>query len=100
MLSDFGRDFRYAVRALLRTPTFAATVVATLALGIGRTRLSSAPSTRFFFCATRRLPTRIASSPSIHPPATTATPVRPIRIISTCATAGRSPHLRPTRKCP
>ena len=35
MLSDFGRDFRYAVRALLRTPTFTATVVATLALGIG-----------------------------------------------------------------
>ena len=35
MLSDFGRDLRYAVRALLRTPTFTATVVATLALGIG-----------------------------------------------------------------
>ncbi len=35
MLSDFGRDLRYAVRAPLRTPTFTATVVATLALGIG-----------------------------------------------------------------
>jgi putative ABC transport system permease protein len=35
MLSDLGRDFRYALRALLRAPTFAGTVIATLALGIG-----------------------------------------------------------------
>jgi hypothetical protein len=35
MLSDLNRDFRYAVRALLRAPTFAATVIAILALGIG-----------------------------------------------------------------
>ena len=35
MLSDLSRDFRYALRALLRAPTFAATVIATLALGIG-----------------------------------------------------------------
>ena len=35
MLSDLGRDLRYAVRTLLRAPTFAATVIATLALGIG-----------------------------------------------------------------
>ena len=35
MLSDLSRDFRYAFRALLRTPTFTATVIATLALGIG-----------------------------------------------------------------
>jgi predicted permease len=35
MLSDLSRDFRYAVRALLRAPTFTATVVATLSLGIG-----------------------------------------------------------------
>jgi hypothetical protein len=35
MLSDLGRDLRYALRALLRTPTFAATVIATLSLGIG-----------------------------------------------------------------
>ncbi len=35
MLSDFSRDFRYALRALLRAPTFAATVIATLSLGIG-----------------------------------------------------------------
>ena len=35
MLSDLGRDCRYALRALLRAPTFSATVVATLSLGIG-----------------------------------------------------------------
>ena len=35
MLSDLSRDFRYALRALLRAPTFAASVIATLALGIG-----------------------------------------------------------------
>lgn len=35
MLSDLGRDFRYALRVLLRAPTFAATVIATLSLGIG-----------------------------------------------------------------
>jgi putative ABC transport system permease protein len=35
MLSDLSRDVRYALRALLRAPTFAATVIATLALGIG-----------------------------------------------------------------
>jgi predicted permease len=35
MLSDLNRDFRYALRALLRAPTFAATVIATLSLGIG-----------------------------------------------------------------
>jgi predicted permease len=35
MLSDLGRDCQYALRALLRAPTFAATVIATLSLGIG-----------------------------------------------------------------
>jgi len=35
MLSDLSRDFQYAVRTLLRAPAFAATVIATLALGIG-----------------------------------------------------------------
>jgi putative ABC transport system permease protein len=35
MLSDLGRDFRYAYRGLLRAPTFAATLIVTLALGIG-----------------------------------------------------------------
>jgi hypothetical protein len=35
MLSDLGRDVRYALRALRRAPTFAATVVAALSLGIG-----------------------------------------------------------------
>jgi predicted permease len=35
MLSDLGRDFRYALRALLRAPAFTATVIATLSLGIG-----------------------------------------------------------------
>jgi macrolide transport system ATP-binding/permease protein len=35
MLSDLSRDVRYALRALLHAPTLAATVIATLALGIG-----------------------------------------------------------------
>jgi putative ABC transport system permease protein len=35
MLADLGRDFRYAIRGLVRTPAFAATVIATLSLGIG-----------------------------------------------------------------
>jgi putative ABC transport system permease protein len=35
MLSDLSHDLRYALRALLRTPAFAATVIATLSLGIG-----------------------------------------------------------------
>ena len=35
MWSDLGRDIRYALRALLRAPTFAATIIATLSLGIG-----------------------------------------------------------------
>jgi predicted permease len=33
--SDLGRDCRYALRTLVRAPAFAATVIATLALGIG-----------------------------------------------------------------
>jgi putative ABC transport system permease protein len=35
MLSDLGRDVRYALRMLLRTPGFAFVVTLTLALGIG-----------------------------------------------------------------
>ena len=35
MLSDLGRDVRYALRSLLRTPTLTITVIATLSLGIG-----------------------------------------------------------------
>jgi hypothetical protein len=35
MLSDLNRDFRYALRALLRAPTFTATIITTLSLGIG-----------------------------------------------------------------
>lgn len=35
MLDDFRRDVLYAVRLLLRTPTFAAVAAVTLALGIG-----------------------------------------------------------------
>jgi hypothetical protein len=35
VLSDLGRDLRYALRTLLRAPTLAATVIATLSLGIG-----------------------------------------------------------------
>lgn len=35
MLPDFARDLRYALRALLHAPTFTATVIATLSLGIG-----------------------------------------------------------------
>ncbi len=34
-LEDMGKDLRYALRALLRTPTFAITAIMTLALGIG-----------------------------------------------------------------
>ena len=33
--STMKQDLRYAIRMLLRAPTFAATVIATLALGIG-----------------------------------------------------------------
>jgi macrolide transport system ATP-binding/permease protein len=35
MLRDLGRDFRYASRTLLRAPTFGATVIVTLSIGIG-----------------------------------------------------------------
>jgi predicted permease len=35
ILSDLGRDLRHALRTLLRAPAFTATIVATLALGIG-----------------------------------------------------------------
>ena len=35
MWSDAGRDVRYALRGLRQAPAFAATVIATLALGIG-----------------------------------------------------------------
>jgi putative ABC transport system permease protein len=35
MLSDLTRDLRYAIRTLLRMPTFTATVIVTLSLGIG-----------------------------------------------------------------
>ncbi len=35
MLSDLGRDVRYAIRSLLRTPTFTVTVIVTLSLGLG-----------------------------------------------------------------
>lgn len=35
MLSDLGRDCRYAFRVLLRAPAFAGAVILTLALGIG-----------------------------------------------------------------
>src|SRR3954452_7578591 len=34
-LEGWLRDFRYAIRVLLRSPAFTATVVITLALGIG-----------------------------------------------------------------
>ncbi len=37
MLSDLARDFRYALRTLFHAPIFGATVIATLALGIGGT---------------------------------------------------------------
>ena len=33
MLSDLGRDVRYALRSLLRTPTFTVTVMVTLSPG-------------------------------------------------------------------
>lgn len=35
--ADIGRDLRYGARLLVRRPTFAATAIATLALGIGAT---------------------------------------------------------------
>src|SRR5687768_2963819 len=37
MLADLPRDFRYAARSLMRTPSFTVVAVAVLALGIGAT---------------------------------------------------------------
>ena len=42
MLGDLVRDFRYAGRSLLRTPSFTVVAVAVLALGIGATSAVSA----------------------------------------------------------
>ena len=44
-LDDLGRDMRHAVRAVGRSPGFAATVVLVLALGIGASTTMSASST-------------------------------------------------------
>lgn len=54
-VEDFGKDARYALRLLVRNPTFAAIAIATLALGIG---INTAAFTFFNAFVLRPLPVR------------------------------------------
>jgi len=89
MLSDLSRDFRYALRALLRAPTFTATVVATLSLGVGANAV--------IFSAVDAVLLRdapVSDPDSLVEVYTTSGSAlyyaRPIRTISICGIAGRS----------
>ena len=98
MLSDLGRDVRYAIRSLLRTPTFTVTVIVTLSLGIGANAvIFSAVDAVLLRDAPVSDPDSLVNV-SRHP-VTTPTRVRPIQTISTCGTVARSRRWRPTRPC-
>jgi hypothetical protein len=84
MLSDLNRDFRHALRGLLRAPTVAATVIATLSLAIGADSVIFSGQIR------------IASLTSIPHPATTfieaqlfgVTATDPLTFVGVCVVLG------------
>jgi hypothetical protein len=97
--STLKQDLRYALRTLLRAPTLAVTVIATLALGIGANSV--------IFSAVDAVLLRDApvSDPDSLVDVYTgsnsnAYSIRPIRTISTYGTVGRSHRWPPIRQCP